>query len=65
MLSSEAELKDFMEQLNDLLAPVTRAYSDPQILSLEVAPGDVQETEATVRLVVKVKRNAYKSQKGV
>jgi len=32
----EGIVKDFIEQLNDLVAPMTRAYSDPEILKVQV-----------------------------
>lgn len=50
--------RPFIEQLNDIVAPVTHAYSDPEIISVEVRGEQIQEHEATFNMVVKCKRNA-------
>lgn len=50
--------KDFIEQLNDIIAPVTRAYSDPVIQKVTFSKDCLNEdgTEATLVMTVKVKR---------
>jgi hypothetical protein len=53
-------VKDFIEQLNDMVAPLTRAYSDPEIINVKVAPGDIGDTEAEFALIVKCKRSKTK-----
>lgn len=49
-------MKDFLEQLNDMIAPMSRAYSEPVIVKLEVAPGDINDDSAEFRMVVRCKR---------
>lgn len=48
--------KSFEDQLNDLIAPVTRAWTDPEIVRVTIEPGDIGETEALATLVVRVKK---------
>jgi len=59
-------MKDFVEQINDIIAPVTRAWDDPEIQSIGVDHGGRSDTEKlsamlnndeiTVTVVVKLKR---------
>ncbi len=51
-------MKDFIEQLNDWVSPIVRAYSEPQILRISTAPGDIKESEAEFTLVIRCKRIA-------
>lgn len=49
---------DFIEQLNDIIAPVTRAYSDPVIETVKFSKDCLNEdgTVATLQMTVRVKR---------
>lgn len=49
-------MKDFLEQLNDMVAPLSRAYSEPVIVKLEIAPGDIKDDSAEFRIVLRCKR---------
>lgn len=51
-------MKEFIEQLNDIIAPVTRAYSDPVIEKVTFHNGCLSEngTVATLQMTVRVKR---------
>jgi hypothetical protein len=53
-------MKDFLTQLNDLIAPVTRAYSEPEIQTVTLKPSSISDdgTSATVTITVKLKRTA-------
>ena len=55
-LNSENEQEDFAEQLNDLIAPVTRAWTDPEILRVEVSPGAIKDDEIEVMATIKLRR---------
>jgi hypothetical protein len=50
-------MKDFTDQLNDLVAPVTRAYSESEIINVKIAPGDIKDDTAEFALIVRCKRN--------
>ena len=45
------------EQLNDLVAPVTRAYSEPEIINVKIEPGDIKDDAAEFALIIRCKRN--------
>lgn len=55
-------MRDFMEQLNDLIAPQTRAYSDPEIQSLSIGSDNIAEDgqSAVITLTIRVQRTPNK-----
>jgi hypothetical protein len=52
-------MSDFVEQLNAAIAPVTRAWCDPQIVWVQVRPENIAEDEITVAVVVKLRRKKF------
>ena len=52
-------MKDFIEQLNELVAPITRAYSEPEIISVKIAPGDIKDDTAEFALIIRCKRAGW------
>jgi hypothetical protein len=53
-------MKEFTEQLNDLIAPVTRAWTAPDIQKVTVEPGAIGEDEIIVVATIKLKRRKPK-----
>jgi len=52
-------MKDFTEQINDAIAPVTRAWCEPELLRAEVRPESfVGEDEIVVAVLVKMRRRS-------
>lgn len=49
-------MKDFVEQLNDMIAPITRAWVFPDIQTVTVDHGAIKEDEIIVTVVVKLIR---------
>jgi hypothetical protein len=49
-------MKEFTEQLNDLIASVTRAWTAPEIQRVVVEPGAIKEDEITVTATIKLKK---------
>jgi hypothetical protein len=50
-------MKDFTEQINDAIAPVTRAWCEPELLRAEVRPESfVGEDEIVVAVLVRMRR---------
>ena len=39
--------------------PVTRAYSEPEIISVKIAPGDIKDDAAEFALIVRCKRAGW------
>jgi len=50
-------MKNFVEQLNDLIAPMTRAWVEPEIQKVIIEPGSITEADITVTVVVKLSRS--------
>lgn len=65
------KMKDFIEQLNDLIAPVTHAWGEPEIQSVVVDHGGrteklhamLNEDEILVVVIVKLKRVTFRKVK--
>lgn len=48
----------FLDQINNVLAPVTRAYSEPTLLEAKIGPDDIiQEDSATVWVRLRLRRD--------
>ncbi len=58
------ETKDFIEQVNDIAAPVTRVYSDPRIVELEIKGSDLGDEEAVFTMRVRFKRKSIAAVEG-
>jgi len=50
-------MKDFAEQINDAIAPVTRAWCEPELLKAEVRPESFTgDDEIVVAVLVRMRR---------
>lgn len=54
-------IESMMEQINDAIAPTTRAYSDPEIDDIQFTTAGLEPgaTEAFVTVILKVKRTPW------